>query len=456
MCICRDTNNLHSAVIHQFNIFRIILNNIPYYFAILFTNRPDTENNSGGKISRRDFLKYIGAAGAIFGLSSLPFSKTFAAGTNATNNSQTSPLPAPPSKSKQAPSSPHIFNLDGTSPQSSNAAGSGTTASADNFPILSDWAMAAFLVRLKKGGVLEPHWHPNAAELGYCIGGRAEMTIYPSNADADSFTVDTFTIDPGEMVFIPQGFMHDIENISNEEAKFVIAYNNERPTTIGVSGSVGSMPNLVMDKTFGIKPSNTFFNGFNKNSPKDIVTGSKPASVLEPGSSIPKIPNSHKFNVEGIPPQIQTPGGTVAKANTNSFPILSGSGLGFFSLIMKPSAVREPHWHPNASELGYVLEGMARLIVLSPGGSVDTFEVGPGQIYFIPTGFFHYIENLDTTKNMHFAIFFSSDIPGDIGISGTLSAYSNNVLGASFNLDPTYFNKLPRLTEDVLVVSGGG
>jgi len=99
---------------------------------------------------------------------------------------------------------------------------------------------------------------------------------------------------------------------------------------------------------------------------------------------------------------------------------------------------------------------MARLIVLSPGGSVDTFEVGPGQIYFIPTGFFHYIENLDTTKNMHFAIFFSSDIPGDIGISGTLSAYSNNVLGASFNLDPTYFNKLPRLTEDVLVVSGGG
>jgi hypothetical protein len=29
-------------------------------------------------------------------------------------------------------------------------------------------------------------------------------------------------------------------------------------------------------------------------------------------------------------------------------------------------------------------------------------------------------------------------------------------LGASFNLNPTSFNKLPRLTEDVLVVSGGG
>jgi hypothetical protein len=42
--------------------------------------------------------------------------------------------------------------------------------------------------------------------------------------------------------------MYDIENISNEESKFVIAYNIERPTTIGISGSVGSMPNLLWTK----------------------------------------------------------------------------------------------------------------------------------------------------------------------------------------------------------------
>ena len=57
---------------------------------------------------------------------------------------------------------------------------------------------------------------------------------------------------------------------------------------------------------------------------------------------------------------------------------------------------------------------------------------------------------------MHFAIFFGSDNPGDIGISGSRSAYSNEVLGATFNLDSSYFNKLPRVSQDVLVVSGGG
>ncbi len=123
------------------------------------------------------------------------------------------------------------------------------------------------------------------------------------------------------------------------------------------------MPNRVMDKTFGITPPNAFFHGFNNNSPIDIVIGSKPTNIQETDSSITKIPNSHKFNIQRIPPQIQTAGGTVAKANASSFPILSGSSMPFFSLIMKPGAIRDPHWHPNASELGYILDGMARLIV---------------------------------------------------------------------------------------------
>jgi oxalate decarboxylase len=431
------------------------------------TPQKKESNSDEGKISRRDFLKYAGATGAILGLSALPFTKIFGDIANATNNSvqtNASSVQSSNTSSSSFHSSVHAFNIDSITPQFSNSAGSQTIAAANNFPILAGWGMATFLIRIKENGVLEPHWHPNSAELSYCIRGKARMTIFPSNADADSFTVNTFTVNPGEIVFVPQGFMHDIENISHEEAKFIIAHSNEQPTTIGISGSVGSMPNRVMNKTFGINPPNTFFNGFNNNSTKDIVTGLKKTTTIitnnnntpPSGIDILNVPNSYKFNVEGIPPQIQTPGGTVAKANTNSFPILNGSNLSLFSLIMKPNGIREPHWHPNASELGYVLDGLARLIVLNPGGNVDTFEVGPGDIYFVPTGFFHYIENLDSNKNMHFAIFFGSDAPGDIGISGSLSAYSNEVLGATFNLDSSYFNKLPRVSQDVLVVSGGG
>ncbi len=34
---------------------------------------------------------------------------------------------------------------------------------------------------LQKGGVREPHWDTNAAELSYCIARNAKMTIFSTN-----------------------------------------------------------------------------------------------------------------------------------------------------------------------------------------------------------------------------------------------------------------------------------
>jgi oxalate decarboxylase len=69
-------------------------------------------------------------------------------------------------------SSIHIFDLDGAKPHFSSPTGSRTIMNVDNFPILA--GMGAVLLRLKKGAVREPHWHPNAAELSYCIIGNVK------------------------------------------------------------------------------------------------------------------------------------------------------------------------------------------------------------------------------------------------------------------------------------------
>ena len=49
--------------------------------------------------------------------------------------------------------------------------------------------------------------------------------------------------------------------------------------------------------------------------------------------------------------------------------------------------MREPHWHPRTAEMGYVVKGRARMTVLSPGAKVDTYELGPGDMYFIPRAY---------------------------------------------------------------------
>ena len=147
-------------------------------------------------------------------------------------------------KRKQV-SSNHTFNLEAIKPQAVCNGGTRSMANANNFPILK--GMAIYSLHLEKGGVREPHWHPNAAELGYCLAGRLSMTIFSPGAGHD-----TFTVDPGEIVFVPRGYLHHIENIHQDETKFAVVFNHELPEDIGITGSTGAMTDSVPGTTFGL------------------------------------------------------------------------------------------------------------------------------------------------------------------------------------------------------------
>ena len=405
------------------------------------TNSPE-DKVQGKEFTRRNFLKLVGVTGVVVTLSSLiPFGKVFGGTSNNTNINQTGNVNT---VIKKPTSSTHIFDLDAAKPQFHSPTGSRTIMNANNFPILA--GMGANLLRLERGGVHEPHWHPNAAELSYCISGNAKMTIFSPNAIRD-----TFTISPGQLTFVPRGYWHNIENIGNEEAKLVIVYNNERPEDLGISGSVGSMTAIVLDRIFGITPPG-FFDQLNYKSSQDVIVGPKPANFAN--SSKIEMPNQHKFNLGGITPQLQTSGGTAALGSATSFPILSG--LAVFLIGLKPSGIIEPHTHPNAAELNYVISGKVRFTVLGPGGEVETSEISQGQVFFVPPGYFHYLENPDKVNGGTVASFFGNENPEFIGLVGGLSAYSNETLGSVFNKDPNFFSNLPRQEINVLIASGAG
>jgi oxalate decarboxylase len=163
--------------------------------------------------------------------------------------------------------------------------------------------------------------------------------------------------------------------------------------------------------------------------------------------------SDHTFKLENMRPQADCNGGTRTIANADNFPILKDISLYFLRLESK--GIREPHWHPNAAELSYSIEGRALMTIFGPGDNIDTFEVGPGEIVFIPPAYFHYIENLSNSEDMQFAIFFNNERPDDIGLSGAFGAYSNQVLGSIFGLEPKILDVLPKYQEDLFVVAGG-
>ncbi len=340
-----------------------------------------------------------------------------------------------------------IFDLDGMTPQIASQHGTMSRMNADNFVILK--GMAGSLLRLKKGGIQAPHWHVNSAELNYCLNGQANMTIY---GNAQKFT---FAVKPGQLTFMPKGYWHDIENIGQEELKVIMIHDIERPTDISLAASVQSLSKEVLNSIFGLR-SPGFFNQLEDKKISDELIDMTPLDLadnsIKPTTSSESLSNPYTINLGATEPQIQTPGGVARLGSTPYFPILQG--LSVFVLDLEPRGIIEPHTHPNAGELNYVIDGKVRFTILGPNNEIETNEMKKGQVFFVPAGYFHYLENSDNSNRGAVASFFSNESPQFLGLVGGMSSFSNETLGAVFNKNTEYFNGLPRMVKNILIAAG--
>jgi oxalate decarboxylase len=148
-----------------------------------------------------------------------------------------------------------------------------------------------------------------------------------------------------------------------------------------------------------------------------------------------------KFDLAACPPQVVAKGGTIQEANQSTFPSLSGNGLAIYLLTLQPGAVRIPHWHPDASELDYVLSGKARIGLGFPDGEWERFDLDAGQIAVLPQGWFHYIENIGDDV-LRMLVIFNNSNPNDLGISEGFQAIPKEVLGLTFGVPAERFEGL--------------
>lgn len=332
----------------------------------------------------------------------------------------------------------HVFHLLSTESQDVRKGGTRTSVTKSNFPALS--GMALYRLLLHEKGVREPHWHPNASELAYCIKGEGLVTLFGNYSERE-----TFTVSGGEMFFVPSGYLHHIENTGRGDMEVLLAFSHEEPEDFGVSSALGCMTDAVLGNTWGLKASKF---AKIKRSVNETLIGRK-QSVGKP-PEYARFHSPYKFNVEAANPLLGNSGGLVRVARKNVWPALNG--LSMYSLKLTDAGMREPHWHPVTAELGYVHRGRARMTILSPGGSVDTYMLKTGDLYFIPRAYPHHIENMGG-DDFHFLIFFDQSTPGDIGFAASVRAYSNEVLGATFDTSPSAFEMLPDYHEDLLIVS---
>lgn len=137
----------------------------------------------------------------------------------------------------------NMFKFTGSQPQKF-AGGDLWRASLSNFGALKGLAIQA--LRLEKGAVREPHVHPNAHQLDYCVSGTAKVGIVGPDGHRQHLDLSE-----GDISFVPQGYLHWIENASDKELHFLVVLSHEEPETIELSEMLAGVNEDTLKKLFG-------------------------------------------------------------------------------------------------------------------------------------------------------------------------------------------------------------
>ncbi len=144
-------------------------------------------------------------------------------------------------------------------------------ASSKNFPDLKGLAIQA--LELAPGAVREPHTHPNANQLDFCVSGQGFVGIVGPEGETHYLELK-----PGDISFVPQGQLHWIENRSNTEPlSFLVILSHEEPLTIELSEMLAGVPKETLAKMYNVSA-----NVFKAIPNRTVIIGGPHSKIEEP------------------------------------------------------------------------------------------------------------------------------------------------------------------------------
>jgi oxalate decarboxylase len=93
----------------------------------------------------------------------------------------------------------------------------------------------------------ELHWHPNADEWQYYISGRARMTVFAAEGQAN-----TLNYQAGDVGYIPFPMGHYIENIGNEPLRFLEMFRSSYYADISLDTWLALTPPALVRATLNV------------------------------------------------------------------------------------------------------------------------------------------------------------------------------------------------------------
>jgi oxalate decarboxylase/phosphoglucose isomerase-like protein (cupin superfamily) len=123
--------------------------------------------------------------------------------------------------------------------------------------------------------------------------------------------------------------------------------------------------------------------------------------------------NFHLQTSKAIKAFVAGKGGMAHVVDRDNFPVLNG--VTCYTLELWEECMRIPHWHPNSSELGYVISGTIEIMIWRSPGESAMFTLGAGMCWFIPKGALHALMNVGTER-AKLLVGFGNDKPQDMDL----------------------------------------
>lgn len=314
-----------------------------------------------------------------------------------------------------------------------------------DLPISTD--LAGVNMRLTAGSYRELHWH-TANEWAYMIYGKARVTCL--NPDGTIFIDD---VEKGDLWFFPAGFPHSIQGIGEDGCEFLLVFDEglfSEYQTFLISDWVAHTPPSVLSKNFKLAQSEL------ASLPADelyIFPGKVPGSLADDrravGGKAVESPVSYTFRMARMPATKETPGGSARVVDSHNFSV--SKTVAAAMVTVKPGALRELHWHPNASEWQYYLSGSGRMTVFASSGKARTMNFTANDVGFVPAVAGHYIENTGDSDLVFLEVFKTSRYE-DFSLNNWIRRVPSEMATAHLNLTES---KLKEIPAEKLVVIGG-
>ena len=320
---------------------------------------------------------------------------------------------------------------------------------SDQLPILNRIGLDDLF--MTKGHIREPHWHPNAAEMDYVVTGEVVIAVL----DPIRHQLLTYHVTPGQVVFIPMNWWHWITAIC-DEVHVVQVFSSAKRQIIEGSDVLRKTPPKVFQEAYDVNAKQ--FASLLSPITETVVIG-PPNSVsltnMSENSNISRATNrtypgsSNLFFDLKRNLTVRRDHSFLYEVTCAQIPMMQVLSLG--DLYLTKGHMREPHWHPNADELDYVICGEVTVSILDPNTlQVCNYRLKPGQVTFIPKGWCHWI--IPDTEDAHMLVYFNDGKIESVEGSDVLRLTPPEVFQQAYDIHARQFAKeVAPITETLMI-----